>query len=190
MKKKFTSSEDSLLLLEVQQGSQDAFNSLYEKYWEHAYSSAYKRLGDRDQAKDVVQEIFVSIWLKKEVPILNLPAYLTISVRNRVFKLLEKQKANCPFFDGLNNVFTTNVQADADLLWKEFYRAYEELLTSLPPRRQKIFRLHYQKDMPTNYIAKELGISRKTVQNQLGKAVEQLRVSILQLFIVLIFILL
>lgn len=180
-------SNDAELLQQVKQGSKHAFNVLYEKYWSQTYSNAYKRLKDDDQAKDVVQEIFTHIWLKKEtLHIDNLPAYLNIAVRNRVFKLIEKQKLIHPFFDILETMPATYLQADANLLWKEFFRSYEALLTTLPPKRQLIFRLRFQEDLPTKDIAMQLGLSRKTVQNQLGKAVEQLRISLLQLLTVLI----
>lgn len=180
-------SDDAVLLQQVEQGSEHAFNVLFERYWERAYQDAYKRLKDVDQSKDIVQEIFTHIWLKREtLHIDNLPAYLNIAVRNRVFKLVEKQKLNHPFFDILENMPATYLQADADLRWKEFFRSYEELLTTLPPKRQQIFRLRFQEDLPTKDIATQLGLSRKTVQNQLGKAIEQLRVSLLQLLTVLI----
>ncbi|WP_411274952.1 sigma-70 family RNA polymerase sigma factor [Daejeonella sp.] len=180
-------SNDAELLQHMEQGSKHAFNVLYEKYWSQTYSNAYKRLKDDDQAKDVVQEIFTHIWLKKEtLHIDNLPAYLNIAVRNRVFKLIEKQKLIHPFFDTLETMPAMYLQADANLLWKEFFRSYEALLTTLPPQRQLIFRLRFQEDLPTKNIATQLGLCRKTVQNQLGKAIEQLRISLLQLLTVLI----
>lgn len=172
---------DASLLLKVERGCKRSFNVLYEKYWEEAYYNAYKRLKDADQAKDIVQEIFVSIWLKKENHIDNFPAYLNIAVRNRVFKVVEKQKKTSPFLQALHDMPTAEVQAEAGLLRKEFYTGYELLLNKLPIKRQRIFRLRFQEDLSTKAIAGRLGLSRKTVQNQIGKAIEQLRISLLQL---------
>lgn len=180
---------DKFLLLQVQQGNQGAFNTLYEKYWEQAYSNACKRLKDADQAKDIVQEIFVTIWLRREILIDNFPAYINVAVRNQVFKMVEKQKKFQPFFDKLQEVFETHLHADNNINRKEFNIAYEALINNLPLKRQKIFRLRFQEDLPTKTIADKLGLSRKTVQNQLGKAIEQLRISLLHLF-ALLFILL
>lgn len=183
--------DDALLLQQIEQGSKQAFNLLYEKHWGSAYSEAYKRLKDADQAKDVVQEIFTHIWLKKEsLHINNLPAYLNIAIRNKVFKVVEKQKNFHPFLDILEDMPSTYLKADDNLLWKEFLISYEALLNSLPPKRQIIFRLHYQNDLPTKDIASQLGVSRKTVQNQLLKAIEKLKVSLLHFFILLIILLL
>jgi RNA polymerase sigma-70 factor (family 1) len=178
-------SDDSTLLAHILEGSRPAFSILYERYWDKAYSAAYKRLRDDDQAKDIVQEIFVNIWLKKDVVINNFPAYLNIAVRNRVFKLAERQKTSSSFFRWIENAPEVNEQADSKLLYEEFYAAYESLLKSLSPKRQMIFRLRYHEDLSTKAIAEQMGISRKTVQNQLGKAVDQLRIDLLPIIILI-----
>ena len=168
--------DDKVLLLQLQEGKRTAFNILYNKYWELAYSNAYKRLKDEDQSKDIVQEIFVSIWVNRHNPISNLPAYLSISVRNQVFKLAAKNKNLTPYLDVFENIPDQHDRADSNILWQEFQAAYERLLLTLPPKRQQIFRLRFHDDIPTKAIATQMQISRKTVQNQLGKAIEQLRV--------------
>ena len=173
---------DTLLLQQVEQGKKKAFNVLFEKYWERAYSDAYKRLKKHDDAKDIVQEIFTYIWINREtLRIENFPAYLHIAIRNRVIKFIAKQKLIHPFFNILDNIPEKNSQADAQLLWKEFFKSYEALLESLPAKRQIIFRLRFQEDLPTKIISMQLGITRKTVQNQLGKAIETLKVSLLRI---------
>jgi len=181
--------EDELLLQRISRGDKDAFSRLYDKYWEQMYSDAYKRLKDSAPAQDIVQEIFAYIWTKRDVlRIENLPAYLKISVRNRVLKQLSRQKQTHPFFSLLEECTATGMNADKNLMWKEFAQSYEMLLSSLPSKRQLIFRLRFQNDLPTREIANQLGLSRKTVQNQLNKAVEQLRLSLLHIFILLLII--
>jgi RNA polymerase sigma-70 factor (ECF subfamily) len=175
-------SSDALLLYQVEQGSKQAFNVLFEKYWESAFSDAYKRVKEYDAAKDIVQEIFTHIWTRREtLHIENLPAYLNRAIRNRVIKYAAKQKAVHPFFDMLDNIPESTAQADSGLLLEEFLKSYEALLASLPPKRQIIFRLSFQENLPTKDISAQLGITRKTVQNQLGKAIETLKVSLLRI---------
>ena len=70
------SHEDSLLLEQIRSGNKKAFDILFDKYWEDSLNKAYKRTKDLDSAKDIVQEIFTQIWIKRETPIMNLPAYL------------------------------------------------------------------------------------------------------------------
>ncbi len=178
--------DDALLLQQISEGSKEAFNLLYEKYWQKTFADAYKRLQDEDASKDIVQEIFTHIWLKKEtLRIENLPAYLNISVRNRVFKFAATLQLKHPFFEILETM-PGGVQADADLLWKEFFLSYEALLDTLPEKRRQIFKMRFQENLSTADIALQLGLSRKTVQNQLGKAVDQLRISLVNLLSIMV----
>ncbi len=174
--------DDNLLLRQISEGNEGAFDLLYEKYWSTAYTAAYKRLKDHDQVKDIIQEIFIHIWVKKETLIINnFPAYLNIAVRNRVFKVLAKQTHDHPFFEVLDNLPATYLQADYNLIWKEFFKSYEALLNSLPQQRKTIFRMRFQEDQSTSDIANKLGISKKTVQNQLSLAFDQLKISLIHL---------
>ena len=180
-------SGDEVLLQQVSLGNKEAFNLLYERYWQKAFADAYKRIQDEDGAKDVIQDIFTHIWLKREtLHIQSLPAYLSTAVRNKAINYLTKQKLKHPFFEIIDTLPLVNHQADTHILWKEFLQSYETMLNVLPEKRQVIFRLRYQEDLSTKDIASQLGITRKTVQNQLTRAVEQLRVSLLHLFSVLI----
>lgn len=180
-----TVADDELLLQLIQEGNKQAFNTLFEKYWQKAYSDAYKRLKNHDNAKDIVQEIFVHIWInRKNLKINNLPAYLYVSIRNKVINFVAKQKPIHPFFDNLENITKKNSFADAGLLWKDFFNSYEALLNSLPPKRQTIFRLRYQEDISTKEISKRLGVTQKTVQNQLGKAINSLKVTLLRSLVI------
>lgn len=177
---------DSDLLYQIAQGSKQAFNLLYERYWETIYTEAYKRLKDADGAKDLVQEIFTHLWVKREtLQIDNLGAYLHVAIRNKVLKLVNKQKQTSPFFSLLENLPSPYQQADTNLLWKEFFNSYVELLNTLPPKRQLIFKLRFNENRNTKEIARQLGMSRKTVQNQLGIAIEQIRSSVLNLLTML-----
>jgi RNA polymerase sigma factor (sigma-70 family) len=174
---------DYLLMLQVGQGNKGAFNLLFKKYWEMAYSTAYKRLRDADQAKDIIQDVFAHIWFNKDtLHINNIPAYLNRSIRNKVIKIAAKQKTVHPFFNLLDVLAQEGNGADSPLLQKEFFRSCEALLDTLPPQRQTIFRLRFQDDLPTKEIAGLLGLSRKTVQNQLGKAIQKLRLSMMHLW--------
>ena len=179
--------DDKLLLQQIEEGNKNAFSQLYDKYCDQTYTAAYKRLKDSGQAKDIVQEIFIHIWVKREVThIDNIAAYLNIAVRNRVIKLTAKQKLTDPFFSALENMSSPDLEADTSLIWKELLLSYEALLIALPPKRQTIFRLRFKNDLPTKDIATHMGLTRKTVQNQLRLATEQIRFSIMHLFSLLI----
>lgn len=175
---------DNLLLRRTREGDECAFKLLFQKYWQPAFSEVYKRIGDRDHSKDIVQEIFTHIWVRRETLFIeNLPAYLETAIRNRVIKFATRQKLNHPFFRIAEFISEKNATADSNLLYKELHRSYEALLKTLPVKRQLIFRLRYQENLGTGEISQMLGITRKTVQNQLGKAIETLKISLIRLFI-------
>ncbi|MDB5087622.1 MAG: polymerase sigma-70 factor, subfamily [Mucilaginibacter sp.] len=179
--------QDKLLLLKLKDGSTEAFDALYEKYWKEIYSSAFKRLQDPAQAKDITQDIFLQLWLKREENnIDNLPAYLFTATKNKVYNWMEKERRYTPVPELLLQLKTSRDQTDAELLRKEFMQAYEALIDTLTQSQQQIFRMRYQQDLSTSEIAELLDISRKTVQNQLGKAVAQLRASLLLISLVIL----
>lgn len=174
---------DASLLGRMQQDDREAFNALFEKHWASTYDKAFKRLKDPVVSKDIVQEIFIHIWVNRKQDIQNLPGYLHIAVRNRVLQLLRNKKHKEAFLDPADRVFEQLPQQDhTPLQRKEFYQRFEQLVASLPPKRQEIFRLRYNEELNTRDIALKMGLTQKTVQNQLGKAVDKLRVALLQLF--------
>jgi RNA polymerase sigma-70 factor (ECF subfamily) len=184
--------QDHLLLQKLSEGSVESFNILYEKYWGKVYTSAIKRLRNHDQAQDITQDIFAALWLKREeLHIDNLPAYLHVAVRNKILNFFEKEKHYIPFEQLItNNIRLYGEQADAVVLRNEFLHAYKALVDSLPAERKKIFRFHYDEGLSTEEIANRLGLSRKTVQNQLGRAVTYLKTNLSHLFFLIILMLL
>ncbi|MBC6491401.1 RNA polymerase sigma factor [Flavihumibacter stibioxidans] len=171
---------DHQLLMELKSGSNLAFDALYDRYWEAVYTAAYKRLRDESSAKDITQDIFLQVWLRRnELEISNLKAYLLTAVRNNVLKKMEKENRFVPVPLLLLQLKTAGDKADADLMEKEFLKLYDAMVQSLTPSQQQIFRMRFQHDLSTEEIAEKLDISRKTVQNQLGKSVARLRESLL-----------
>jgi RNA polymerase sigma-70 factor (ECF subfamily) len=81
-----------------------------------------------------------------------------------------------------HEIIANHGQADSNIEYQEFYKAYEAVLKTISPKKQLIFRLRFHEDLSTKVIADQLGITRKTVQNQLGRAIEQLRLKIRLLF--------
>ena len=168
--------QDSLLLIQLSEGSRNAFDTLYEKYWSSVVNEAYKRIGDRDQAKDIAQEVFTSMWTRgTETPIENLPAWLYTVTKNHVYKVIQKQERFVPIPDLLSELESYNDRADAAIIEKELLRAYEILIESLPDQQRIIFKMRYQDELSPVEIASNLSLSPKTVRNHLGRALVKLR---------------
>ena len=179
--------EDDLLLFQLNEGSCCAFDSLYEKYWINVVDEAYKRLGDKDEAKDIAQEVFTAMWLRsRETPIENLPAWLYTVTRNQVYKLFRKQERFVPIPDLVSELESADGGADSALIQKELLRVYESMLASLPDQQRVIFNMRYKDELHPDIIALDLNLSPKTVRNHLGRALVKLKTSFMSFQIVMI----
>jgi RNA polymerase sigma-70 factor (ECF subfamily) len=182
-----TNPDDPQLLEEMSSGSTIAFDAIYGKYWALVYTAAYKRLQDESAAKDITQDIFLQLWLRRqELSIGNLKAYLLTATRNNVLKRMEKYNRLVAVPELILQLKAAQTGADAALMEKEFMRLYETMIQSLTPSQQQIFHMRFRDDLSTDQIAEQLNITRKTVQNQLGKSINQLRESMLFIAVLLL----
>lgn len=177
---KFHTDGDSILLFQLGQGSEEAFERLYEKYWSNVFDEAYRRIGDRDLAKDIAQEVFTSMWVRgTENPIDNLPAWLYSVTRNNVYKQMQKKERFVPLPDLLSELQTYGCWADTLIVEKQLLLTYKALIDSLPNQQRIIFKMRYQDEFSPNEIALKLKLSPKTVRNQLGRAIVKLKTTLL-----------
>jgi RNA polymerase sigma-70 factor (family 1) len=175
------SAEDSVLLAHLNEGSKPAFDVIYNKYWKLVYQTALKRLSNPEKAQDVAQDVFVQLWVRSnKATIENLPAYLLVSARNGVFKLIEKEaRLIIVPEESSSTVESPFDRADNAIIQKEFLEAFEKLIDALPAQQRIIFKMRFEEDLNSQQIADILNISPKTVRNQLGKMLSSLRKSIL-----------
>ena len=137
---------------------------------------ACRRLGNEDQAKDVIQDIFVRLWNQREfLQVMHLGSYLRSAVRYEIFNLVAHRKVNDQYFKYLSSLEAPISRSDESLLYNELREKFERLLAGMPQRQREIFRLRFDHEMTTSTIASRLNISQKTVQNQILRAVSYLR---------------
>ena len=168
---------DRELLQSVKGDDTNAFELLYERYWKALYLKACQRV-DNDEAKDIVQEVMMSLWRRRKAISANkdgeLAAYLFTAVKYRVisyyaFNSAEIKKA--ALFDEL--------EQHTDVLeTKELKAIIEAAVNRLPTRMQQIFRMSREDDQSIADIARILNISEQTVKNQLTEALKRLRTSL------------
>jgi RNA polymerase sigma-70 factor (family 1) len=182
--REISTTEDSLLLLQIREGNRGAFDALYRKYWKFVYNAAYKRLGHYDQAKDIAQDVFVQFWTQQtsrsSAPVIdNLSAYLYVAVRNQVLKWIESEKKFVSIPDLLVQMESRLDQADVQVRYNELRAAFERVVEQMPQQQQVIFRMRYDADLTSDEIADQLNVSPKTVRNQLGRALSKLKTALL-----------
>ena len=171
--KNFTDEE---LLELIRQEDRVAFEQIYNRYWSKLYISAYKILRDRQSSEDIVQEVLVQLWLKRSTQqIESLNAYLYTAVRFQVFTTIRKNKVRETLFAEIEELVDFN-SAEDNLVVLDITHKLEKSIADLPEKCREIFSLSRKEQLSTKEIAARLGISPKTVENQLTIAFRKLKV--------------
>jgi RNA polymerase sigma-70 factor (family 1) len=167
---------DAELLSFLRNGDEAAFTEIYDRYWKSLYQAAYKRLSDRERAEDVLQDVFARLWVRRqERQIDHLGAYLASAVRYEVIRHINRNPSALFFYQPLEEMLLEIESPEGKLLAKEIVELTYAYGKTLPEKRRKIFFLHIESKLSTSEIADRLGISTKTVQNQLGTALAGLK---------------
>ena len=163
----------------IKRGNDNAFQAFVEAYYTPLFNFVNSYLKDQDTSKDIVQDSFIKLWLKRKELLENisLSQYLFTIARNLCIDHFRKQKIEDQYLFSLNRTdyFTLNDQSLKQLIQKEFLEEVEKEIQKLPPQCEKIFRMHRMDGLKYREIAKELGISERTVENQISKAMRILR---------------
>ena len=166
---------DQELLGQMVIGSEQAFGTLYKRYWEGAYTTACKKLNDKELAKEIVHDIFLDLWKRRQdLAIAHFPAYINKAVNYRVINVFVQKRDNF-FFELLENPQQSFYEADLAIREKELIELVSSWIEALPEKRREIFVKHYFQHLTTEEIADSMQISRKTVQNQLSLSIQYLR---------------
>ena len=173
-------SDDELARL-LKQGDITAFEEIYNRYWLKLYANAYKRLKEREQAKEIVQDLFTSFWLNRRSVNINtsLQGYLFSSVKYAVlnFKRAEAVRNN---YTELLQLVNNNLDnsTEENFKYKELKERIDHEVRNLPNKCRFVFELSRNQYKTNKEIALLLGISEKTVENHLTKALRFLRINI------------
>lgn len=174
----------------LRQGDISAFTAIHSRYYGVLYIHAYKRLSDREEVKDILQELFTCIWNNKETIHLNinLKAYLYTAVRNRILNAFKHKKIRSDYIVSFEQFFSHNGPApDETLRIKELIAIIDAEVSALPPQMRRIFEMSRNANLSHQEIAKELNISPLTVKKQVNNSLKILRVKLGVHFFMLFF---
>lgn len=172
---------DAQLILELQSGGHEAFKEIYERYADKLIATARKKTGDEDEAMDMVQELFLSLWKNRYTIQLNgvLEAYLVVSINYMICRWYKKQK-NQPQslndFTGCNEQYEDSTSQKLSLAELSFLINQE--IADMPEKMRQVYLYSRERDMSGQQIATELGVSHQTVRNQISNALGRLKKSV------------
>lgn len=170
--------EDFLLVRHFKNGDHHSFKVLYQKYAPKLYGFSKKYLSSDEDAEEIVQEIFLRIWEKKENidESQSFSSYVFQAAKHRIFNGFRKKVNEQAYLDFLIHADNTSSNfTDMEVGYQEVKQKAEDAISSMPPKRQEIFRLSREQGLKNKEIAEKLQISIKTVENQMGQALKFLR---------------
>jgi RNA polymerase sigma-70 factor (ECF subfamily) len=169
--KKIFSAEDAVL-------NERSYEELFRKWYAPLCKMIFRLLKDKELTEDTVQDVFIKLWEKRaELKIqISLKSYLYRAAINAAYNHLEKNKrySKLTLEDVAVTTFAHNT-AEADLYGQELETKIKETLLLLPEACREVFVLSRFEELSYKEIAETLGISIKTVENQMGKALRIFR---------------
>jgi RNA polymerase sigma-70 factor, ECF subfamily len=156
-------------------GDERAFDALFRHYSALVYRFAYSYLKDRPEAEEIVQECFLKIWEKREQVHDDVPlkGYLFTVAYHAVLNQLRRRQHHLRFQAYTAAAPPEQVGNEAE--FGELETLYRTALEQLPPKRREIFLLSRQQGLSYPEIARQLGLSVKTVEAQMSHALKFLR---------------
>lgn len=172
---------DSDLQSLLMAGDRHAFTEIYNRYKGVLHQHALNMLKDRDEAKDVLQELFTSVWTNRESIQIqtNLSGYLYKGVRNKVLNLIAHKQVENKYISSLEDFIAKGeFLTDHRVRERQLAELIEKEIDALPPKMREVFRLSRFSNLSHREIAEELSLSEQTVRTQVRNALRLLRVKL------------
>jgi len=173
----------------LKQDDEAAFEELYNRYWSRLYTAAYKRVKSAETAGEIVQDLFTSIWKNRRSLEIrtSCEAYLFTAVRYLVLHQLEKEIVREKYRDSLRPLVRDYDNSTEEIIYRDDLRRHlEKAVAHLPSKCRSVFELSRMENKTNREIAETLGISEKTVENHLTKAISRIKLQLHDIFFLML----
>lgn len=158
-----------------------AFNYFFDRHWERVFTTVFSVTTDREICSEIVNDIFLNLWVKrKELSITFFKSYLTTAACYHVYRYLKSSKKGWISLDDFSvnsGHLAVNNQAEDTIYYNELMEQITNDMRVLPKRCKEIFTLSRKEHLTNDEIAERLAISKRTVENQLARALHHIRIS-------------
>lgn len=160
----------------LRSGDETAFTELYNRHWKFMFTAAFNALRHKEDSMDVCQTVFLWLWENRlEIAIkTNLKAYLHTAVKYKIANLIRSGKVREKLLD---DILLLDIRADEvlELEIKELKNFITQLVGELPDKCREVFLLSRDEHLSHKQISEKLGISEKTVDDHITRALKKLR---------------
>ena len=169
--------EERELLDRLRRGDDAAYEAIFRQWYAPLVATTAGLLRDRAPAEELVQDVMLELWRRRETLTLeqSLRAYLFQASRNRALNYLRRQRVETRGEPTIAAAMPTPAQADNEVREDELRVAIQAAIGGLPDRCREVFELSRIQGLKYTEIATALGISVKTVEAQMGKALRVMR---------------
>lgn len=170
----YTKFTDDELVTKLMQGDMSAFNQIYHRHFDRMYKFAFRILNDEDECNDILQNIFIWLWTHREkLKINSLSSYLFAAIKFNLVGVIKRSNRRSEI---LAHTPVTQVEfEDHSLELKELTQLIKNFTETLPDRAKEIFELSRYKYLNNKEIASLMGLSEKTIENQITISLKKLK---------------
>lgn len=176
----YTQYTDQFLLQQLTHNDQAAFTVIYQRYWKSLFREAMNVLRSQKEAEDCVQELFVSLWKRRQTLSVSssLKAYLQTAVRYQCIDRIEKDMIRGGYLEDFTNYLAaqqalSSIEEELDA--RELAASIDQVMDKMPGKMREVFRLSRQEHLTHREIAERLNISEETVKKQIYLALKILK---------------
>ena len=166
------------LLKRIRKGDVKAFDLIFEEYSQRLYGFAFSMLKNHEDAREIVQETFLKVWNKRKEINTNysFKSYLFSISYNIIIDLLRKKSNDSKYQKYLKDHFNVALSGtDEQVNFNELQENLTQLLEKLPEKRRAIYKMSREEGFSHKEIAEKMGISIKTVENQINLSLKFLK---------------
>ncbi len=167
--------DDEKLFHLLCKGNKAAFNQIYDLYWQRLFLYVAKAIQDKEAAEDIVQEIFVSLWIRREeiADQRTLSGYLFTAARFKGISYIQDRLKKGRHQESLINHFTSRHDTLNEAIEaRDLHAIINHQIENLPPKMRDVFVLSRYEQLSHKEISEKLQISDKTVKKQINNALK------------------
>lgn len=186
----YESTSDAELINLLRAGNRLAYTEIYSRYKLVLHTHAYKWMRDREEAMDMIHELFTILWDKRETIQFNtnLSGYLYISLRNKIFNRISKKRFETRYIDSLQEFINKgDCITDYRIREKQLADIIEKEIAALPPKMREVFELSRKSNLSHKEIAQQLDLSEQTVRKHIQHALRILKSKLGLIFFLFLF---
>lgn len=171
---------EEVLIKRLQNGDSNAFTEIYNRFWKLLFAIAYKHIGHKEGAEEIVQDIFMRLWDRRsDVDIRALGPYLATACKYAVFKQIAREKLRRETIAGQVSGWEPSTNELESAIHARFLtQILDSAVDALPSQCKIVYKLSEQEHLKLPQIAQHLQISPNTARNHLARARQIIRATL------------